>query len=99
MLHLFEIANGRLKNLPSFEVSNLGTGKGTTLLELLNSYALALGKVIPTKFQNKRPGDAPKFCAENSKSTDVLGFQCARSINEMCLGTVRWQKFNPNEHS
>ncbi len=69
---------------PGFEFFNGGSGKGTSVLELVNTFQKATGQKVNWKFGPRRPGDLPAFWADASKARRVLGWQTTRSIADMC---------------
>ncbi|MGM5033830.1 UDP-glucose 4-epimerase GalE [Tardiphaga sp. 803_E3_N1_3] len=75
---------------------NLGTGQGTSVLELIDAYTRASGKVIPVTFAPRRPGDIASYYASAELAADVLGWHAKRGIAEMCRDAWNWQRNNPN---
>ncbi len=68
-----------------FEFFNGGSGKGTSVLELVNTFQEATGQKVNWKFGPRRPGDLPAFWADASKAERVLGWKTTRSIDDMCV--------------
>ena len=77
------------------EVFNLGTGKGTSVLEMLHAFERANGLTVPHSIGARRPGDIAVCYADPSKSREILHWQAKRSVEEMCADSWRWQKQNP----
>lgn len=75
---------------------NLGTGQGTSVLELVDAYTRASGKMIPVTFAPRRPGDIASYYASAELAADVLGWHAKRGIAEMCRDAWNWQRKNPN---
>ena len=101
-IHVVDLALGHVKavrwalNNTGCEEINLGTGKGTTVLELRAAFERASGIEIPYVIDPRRPGDPDEVYADASKAKELLGWTAQRGIDEMCEDTWRWQKNNPN---
>ncbi|WP_201512867.1 UDP-glucose 4-epimerase GalE [Psychrobacter alimentarius] len=78
---------------------NLGTGNGTSVLELVNTFTEVTGKAIPYQFTDRRKGDVASCYASASKAKFLLGWEAKLSITEMCQDTWNWQSNNPNGYS
>ena len=68
-------ALSHLKNISSYEVFNLGTGKGITVLELLDTFEKVAGMNIQKKIKNRRLGDVDVCYSDPSKSNKILQYQ------------------------
>lgn len=75
---------------------NLGTGKGTSVLELVSAFTEVTGKKIPYQFTNRRAGDISCCYASADKAKKLLGWQAELSISDMCKDAWRWQSMNPS---
>jgi len=75
---------------------NLGTGQGTSVLEVIAAFSRACGRQLPFKIMQRRPGDAAVSYADPSKANRELNWFTSRGIDEMCADTWRWQSANPN---
>ena len=75
---------------------NIGTGKGTSVLELINIFQESNKVEIPYIFAERRKGDAAMVFADTLLSRKLLGWQPQRSIEEMCIDGWKWQLKNPN---
>ncbi|MGP4970553.1 UDP-glucose 4-epimerase GalE [Psychrobacter aquimaris] len=75
---------------------NLGTGKGTSVLELVTAFSNVSGKDIPYEFADRRAGDIASCYASADKAKNLLEWQAKLSITEMCQDSWRWQSINPN---
>ena len=75
---------------------NLGTGKGTSVLELVTAFSEVSGQNIPYQFSARRAGDIASCYASADKANELLGWEAKLSITEMCQDTWRWQSMNPN---
>ena len=76
-------------------IVNLGTGRGYSVLEMLHAFEKATGKTIPYQITNRRPGDIAACYADPSLAEKMLGWKAARSLEDMCADTWRWQSRNP----
>lgn len=94
-----KLDNGNQKSAVGFLPINLGTGKGTSVLELVNAFINVTGKNIPYQFADRREGDIASCYASADKAKTLLGWQAELSINDMCQDTWRWQSMNPNGYS
>ena len=104
-LHVMDLAEGHVAALrellsggPGFKV-NLGTGRGTSVLELVRAFELASGRPVPFDFVPRRAGDVPRYVADVSLANEVLGWQTSRTIHDMCVDSWRWQQANPEGYS
>lgn len=79
-------------DLINFHSFNLGTGKGFSVLELINTFEKVSGISIPYTFQNRRPGDIAECYADIEKARKVLKWTAKRSLNDMCEST--WKYIN-----
>ena len=101
-IHVVDLAEGHVKAMEKLEtgcglfVCNLGTGKGTSVLEVVRAYEKACGKTIPYVVDPRRPGDLPEFYADPARAREELGWEAKRSIEEMCASSWNWQSKNPN---
>ena len=101
-IHVVDLALGHVKavgwalgNLGCEEI-NLGTGNGTSVLELRDAFVKASGKDVPYVVDPRRPGDLAEVYACADKAFNLLGWKAERGIEEMCEDTWRWQSGNPN---
>jgi UDP-glucose 4-epimerase len=101
-IHVTDLANGHLaavgytENHKGAEAFNLGTGRGTSTLELINSFARVNGIPVPYKACPRRPGDLPVSYSDASKAKELLGWAAVKTVDDICADTWRWQKNNPN---
>lgn len=100
-IHVVDLANAHLCALEysagkkGCEAINIGTGKGTSVLELLHAMEKAAGKTIAYKIGDRRPGDLATVYAECSKAEKILGFKTKLTIEDMCSSSWKWQSTNP----
>lgn len=77
------------------EAINIGTGNGTTVLELMKAFETASGKTIPHQIVAKREGDVARSFASVDKAQALLGWQAQLDVDDMCRSTWHWQSKNP----
>lgn len=74
------------------EVFNLGTGRGTSVLEIINAFQQATGVTVPYVMAGRRAGDAAVCYAGTEKAAQVLHWRARRSLVDMCRDAWRWQQ-------
>lgn len=101
-LHVCDLAEGHvaavdrlLGGQASFTV-NLGTGSGTSVLEMVHAFEKASGRQIPFQFAGRRAGDVAQYFADVSLAETVLGWRARRGIEDMCGDAWNWQQRNPD---
>ncbi|MCF4120821.1 UDP-glucose 4-epimerase GalE [Antribacter sp. KLBMP9083] len=101
-IHVMDLAEGHVAAVEHLDAMteparayNLGTGTGTSVLELLHAFERAVGRELPYEIGPRRPGDLPAFWADATRANRELGWQATRSIDDMCADTWRWQSQNP----
>ena len=77
-------------------ICNLGTGKGYSVLEMINTYEQACGKKIHYNFVSRRTGDIDASYADITYAKSVYKWEAKKSLLEMCKSSWNWQKNNPN---
>jgi UDP-glucose 4-epimerase len=100
-VHVVDLAAGHLRALErlderNFIKVNLGTGRGSSVLELVNAFSSASGKTIPVEFAPRRAGDIASYYASPALAEKLLGWKAERGLAEMCEDAWRWQSLNPN---
>jgi UDP-glucose 4-epimerase len=101
-IHVDDLASGHLAALTYLDqhagvvTVNLGTGKGTSVLELVSAFERASGKAIARQIVGRRPGDLPEYYAQADYAKRVLGWQAKHDVDRMCTDSWRWQSQNPN---
>lgn len=78
------------------EAFNIGTGKGTTVLELIRAFERASGRDVPFRMAGRRAGDIASSVASAAKARDLLGWRAALDIDAMCRSAWIWQSRNPD---
>ncbi|MDO4847858.1 MAG: UDP-glucose 4-epimerase GalE [Clostridiaceae bacterium] len=102
-IHVVDLADGHVKAVKNIlegkkgvQIFNLGTGKGYSVLDIINGFEKATGVKINYKIVDRRPGDIATCYSDPSKAKEVLGWEAKRDIEEMCEDSWRWQSQNPN---
>lgn len=104
-IHVVDLALGHLAALRKLEQApgvityNLGTGRGTSVLEMVAAFARAAGRPVPFRIAPRRPGDVPQCFADTSLAERELGWRATRGIDRMCADHWAWQSQNPNGYS
>jgi UDP-glucose 4-epimerase len=80
------------KNESAFEFFNVGTGKGVSVLELLNAFEKATGQKLNYRIAGRRAGDIEKIYADTAKANLVLGWQSTATLEETLLSAWNWEK-------
>jgi UDP-glucose 4-epimerase len=82
--------NGKMKK--DFEVFNLGTGKGYSVLEVIKSFEKVSGQKLNYKIVDRRPGDVIEVWADPTFSNEELGWKAEKGLDEMVLSAWNWEK-------
>lgn len=77
------------------EPFNLGTGRGTSVMEMVDAFSRACGKPLPTIMAPRRPGDVATLYAHPGKAERVFGWRAKLDIDDMCRSSWNWQMHNP----
>jgi len=97
-IHVVDLAVGHVLALNKIqkgcglEIFNLGTGKGTSVLEIIKAYEEATGVKIPYTIVDRRPGDIAINYAGTEKAEKELGFKCKYTVKDACLDGYNFQK-------
>ena len=78
------------------ELFNLGTGEGSSVLEVILAFRRASNQSIPYTSKPRREGDIAKFSANPSKANDVLAWRADRTLDAMCADVWRWRSKHAN---
>lgn len=101
-IHVVDLAKAHLAALEhlnhpnEYKAYNIGTGKGTSVLEVIDAFKKAADKDIPYKIVARRPGDIATCYADSSLANQELGWQAKKSIEQACVDAWRWQSNNPS---
>lgn len=101
-IHVMDLVLGHIQalnainNLERFQVLNLGTGNGTTVIELIKTFEKINDIFVATTLGKRRQGDVAKSFADPSIARELIGFECKKTLEEMCSDTWNWIQKNPN---
>ncbi len=104
-IHVVDLAKGHLaalgkiEQIEGFDVFNLGTGKGYSVLDVVRAFEKESGIKIPCRIVERRAGDIALCYADASKAERVLGWRVEKDINDMCRDSWRWQSNNPDGYA
>lgn len=104
-IHVSDLADGHVKALRKIDekaglcIYNLGTGKGVSVLELVNSFSKENEIEIPYVIKGRRAGDIATCYADATKAYNELGWKARYDINDMCRDSWNWQKHNPKGYN
>ena len=102
-IHVEDLAAGHLAALDRLgkiddpvSTWNLGTGHGTSVLEVLHAFERAVGHELPYEVVARRAGDLPESFADPSRANRELGWRAEKTMDDMCVDQWRWQSANPH---
>ncbi|MFM0602423.1 UDP-glucose 4-epimerase GalE [Streptococcus suis] len=101
-IHVIDLALGHIKALEKISTTagvhtyNLGSGQGTSVLELVQAFEKVNGVPVPYKIVDRRPGDVATCYANADKALEELDWKTEKTIEDMCRDTWNWQSKNPN---
>ncbi len=101
-IHVCDLATGHAAALKwmngreGVEIFNLGTGKGSSVLDVIKAFSSACGKKIPYVIDPRRPGDVTANYADCSKAEREMGWKAQYGLADMCRDSWNWQSHNPN---
>lgn len=101
-IHVVDLVLGHLKALdklkdkPGVVTYNLGTGQGYSVLEMVKAFEKVVGRPIPYKIVERRPGDIASCYADPTKAKEELNWSATKGLDDMCEDSWRWQSNNPN---
>lgn len=101
-IHVTDLAKGHLAALEyseknvGFQPINLGTGKGSSVLEVAKAYEKACGKQIKCTITDRRSGDIAESYADTSLAKKLLNWEAKLDIDKMCLDSWNFTKMNPD---
>lgn len=103
-IHVEDLAAGHVAALKLFEggepcgrkVYNLGTGRGFSVMEVIDAFSRAAGRQVPYDIVARREGDIPESYADCKKAYRELGWKAEKTLDDMCEDALRWQEMNPN---
>ena len=101
-IHVVDLARGHVlaceyaAEHDGCEIINLGTGVGYSVLDLINTFTRVNGVPVPYEIGPRRPGDIDACYADPSKAKALLGWEAAKTLEDMCRDSWHWQSMNPN---
>lgn len=101
-IHVVDLAKGHVAAMEyamghtGTEIFNLGTGKGVSVTQLVDTFERVNGVKVPHVYVGRRAGDLPAYFANADKAKAVLGWQAELDIADMCRDSWNWQKNNPD---
>ena len=104
-IHVVDLADGHVAALNHVAGRagvfrwNLGSGKGSSVLEVISSFEKAVGRPIPYEITARRAGDLPAFWADATSALADLSWSTTKDLDQMCEDHWRWQKNNPNGYA
>ncbi|EGD88755.1 UDP-glucose 4-epimerase GalE [Trichophyton rubrum D6] len=101
-IHILDLADGHLEalnylraNHPGVRAWNLGTGKGSTVLEMVKAFSAAVGRDLPYEIAPRRDGDVLDLTSNPSRANKELGWVAKRDLHQACEDLWRWTENNP----
>jgi UDP-glucose 4-epimerase len=101
-IHVMDLADGHIAALNAateksgLHIYNLGTGKGSSVLEMVDAFSRACGHPISYRIEPRRPGDIAECWASTDKAEANLNWKATRTLSDMTADSWRWQSKNPN---
>jgi UDP-glucose 4-epimerase len=102
-IHVEDLADGHIAALDRLDalterlrVWNLGTGQGSSVLEVLHAFEQACGRSLPHQIVERRPGDVAVSYADVTRATVELAWRAEHGIDRICSDHWRWQSANPD---
>ena len=102
-IHVVDLARGHVNAMEKIKengvhIFNLGTGKGTSVLELINTFNQVNGDLINYTFANRRPGDVPENYANPTKAQRELDWKAHKTLEDMCKDSWNFIKNKSNRN-
>ncbi|MBM6943104.1 UDP-glucose 4-epimerase GalE [Collinsella intestinalis] len=104
-IHVCDLATGHVAALAwmngktGVEIFNLGTGTGTSVLEIIRAFSAACGHEIPYVIEDRRAGDVTANYADCTKAREMMGWEAKFDIDDMCRDSWNWQSKNPDGYA
>ncbi|MBQ5757191.1 MAG: UDP-glucose 4-epimerase GalE [Clostridia bacterium] len=101
-LHVVDLAKGHVSAIRYLDdhsgvhIFNLGTGRGSSVLEMVQTFERVNGVRVPYRIVGRRPGDLATVYADPSKSNRDLHWKTEKNLDDMCRDSWHWQSSNPN---
>ncbi|BDD55356.1 UDP-glucose-4-epimerase [Monascus purpureus] len=101
-IHILDLADGHLKALdylrthnPGVRAWNLGTGRGSTVFEMVHAFSAAVGRDLPYEIAPRRDGDVLNLTSNPTRANEELGWKAERTLEQACEDLWLWTKNNP----
>jgi UDP-glucose 4-epimerase len=100
-IHVVDLAKGHIKAVekltenPGVATYNLGTGRGSSVLDVIDAFGEVTKIDIPFRVGERRAGDVVAAYADPSKAQAELGWKAEKNLGDMCADSWRWQSKNP----
>jgi UDP-glucose 4-epimerase len=98
-IHVMDLADGHVAALnqlagrdSAYDVFNLGSGQGHSVLEMVQTFERASGAMVPYQIKPRRPGDVASCYADPGKALKALQWQTKRSLHDMCASMWSFQR-------
>ena len=104
-IHVVDLAKGHLAAIdkllehPGLVTYNLGTGHGSSVLEVIHAFEKAIGNKLPYVVGERRPGDIPESYTDPGKAQTELDWRAVKTLDDICIDAWRWQQKNPNGYT
>lgn len=101
-IHVDDLATGHvaalrhLSKAQGYDLFNLGTGRGVTVLELISAFSRSAGRQLPYRITGRRPGDTAVSIADVGRAERVLEWKARHDLQSACDSAWRWQNSNPH---
>ncbi|KAK4574809.1 UDP-glucose-4-epimerase [Recurvomyces mirabilis] len=101
-IHILDLSRGHEQaltylrtNHPGVRAWNLGTGKGSTVYDMIHAFSAAVGRALPYEVAPRRAGDVLNLTANPGRANKELGWKAEHSLEEQCASLWRWTENNP----
>ena len=91
--HVLAIKRFEVQDADNYEIFNVGTGKGSSVLEIINAFEKSTGEKLDYKIGPRRDGDVEKVYGDVSRSNEVLGWHAELGVEEMMRSAWEWEKY------
>lgn len=103
-IHVVDLARGHVAavekiNKSGVYIYNLGTGKGSSVFDVLHAFEKACGRKLPYVIKPRRPGDLPAYFANSDKAKRELGWEAKLDLDDMCASLWKWKTQNPKGYA
>jgi len=104
-IHVLDLAEAHLRALEAIAHNdasltlNVGTGRGASVLEVLDAARRITGRPIPAVVGPRRPGDPAEIWAATARASEVLGWTASRTLDEIIESAWLWHTTHPEGHA